>query len=440
MPKISICVTVYNLEKYITECLNSVLEQDYDDFEVVVVDNGSSDKSIEICESYVKKYPNKMRFFKLPPPTIFGRAAYIAFSQAKGDYVHTVDGDDYVAPGYLKNIATIIDSIKPDLIIGSFVGVADDGIPVFNDVKIDEKKINDVSYKEAINYLFSLPYFNKCMWRFVIRKYFLPTSEDATSYSDLAFVGDTLATTDFLMLASSIYYYSGPFYFYRRRVGSVTSFRDSKTASEYFHLTLQIQQKVRTYSKSEFRDNYVQLTLPNIIWYFKLFLADYDLITYKELLNIEKLIKKYKNEFLYLTTYKLECFNKLIDFVNQYGGYQGLILYCEYERSRLTYELKDVQHKNIYIFPTGRFGEGTARLLTEKGLNVIGFLDNDKSKSKLKFLERKCYLPGYLSHLTPEEKANSAVVIATIYEKLFPTLKNQLIEAGINENDIFIRE
>ena len=70
---ISIIVAVYNLEKYIAECLESILSQKFEDYEIMLIDNGSTDKSIEICEFYEKKYPNKIRYFKLPLPTVIGR-------------------------------------------------------------------------------------------------------------------------------------------------------------------------------------------------------------------------------------------------------------------------------------------------------------------------------------------------------------------------------
>ena len=67
---ISIIIAVYNLENYIEECLDSILNQEFDDYEIMLIDNGSTDKSIEICQNYSEKYPDKIIYVKLENPTI----------------------------------------------------------------------------------------------------------------------------------------------------------------------------------------------------------------------------------------------------------------------------------------------------------------------------------------------------------------------------------
>src|SRR5690606_6517251 len=73
-PLISIIVTVYNLENYIGECLESLVQQDFSSYEIVVVDNGSLDNSPEICRAYAERYPNRVRFVPLEQPSQLYRA------------------------------------------------------------------------------------------------------------------------------------------------------------------------------------------------------------------------------------------------------------------------------------------------------------------------------------------------------------------------------
>ena len=94
MPKISIIVPVYNCEKYISNCINSVLEQSFKDFELILVDDGSSDRSFEICESFAKK-DSRVRAIHQPNSGV-SRARNIGLDEAKGEYIGFVDGDDCV--------------------------------------------------------------------------------------------------------------------------------------------------------------------------------------------------------------------------------------------------------------------------------------------------------------------------------------------------------
>lgn len=64
MPQISVIIPCYNAEKYITECLNSVLSQTFQDFEVIVVNDGSTDRSNEIAQKYKEKHPQQIEIVR----------------------------------------------------------------------------------------------------------------------------------------------------------------------------------------------------------------------------------------------------------------------------------------------------------------------------------------------------------------------------------------
>lgn len=89
----SIIVPVYNVEKYITDCLDSIINQSDDNFEVLIVDDNSVDKSGEICDEYAKK---DSRIKVIHNQTNLGVSASrnIALSKVKGDFILFVDSDD----------------------------------------------------------------------------------------------------------------------------------------------------------------------------------------------------------------------------------------------------------------------------------------------------------------------------------------------------------
>lgn len=95
MPKVSVIIPVYNSEKYLNKCLDSVFGQSFDDFELILVNDGSSDSSLNIMESYLKRYPDKMSVLNQENS---GQAAARnrGLDEARGEFVFFVDSDDYL--------------------------------------------------------------------------------------------------------------------------------------------------------------------------------------------------------------------------------------------------------------------------------------------------------------------------------------------------------
>ena len=106
MPKFSIIVPVYNTEKYLEKCLYSVFKQDFKDYEVVVVNDGSTDNSEKIIETYGKKYENLKYFFKENGG--LSSARNYGVLKSSGDYLLFLDSDDFYSEGFLKELSKYI--------------------------------------------------------------------------------------------------------------------------------------------------------------------------------------------------------------------------------------------------------------------------------------------------------------------------------------------
>lgn len=99
---ISVIVPVYNVELFLSECIDSLLNQTYKDFEVILVDDGSSDGSKEICELYAQK-DTRLHYIHQENAGV-SAARNVALEVVKGEYVCFVDADDVVAPDYLNHL------------------------------------------------------------------------------------------------------------------------------------------------------------------------------------------------------------------------------------------------------------------------------------------------------------------------------------------------
>lgn len=95
MPKISIIVPVYNTEKYLKKCLDSLINQTFKDIEIVIINDGSTDNSEKIIKEYEQKYSDKIKSYKKENGGLSSARNY-GISKANGEYIAFVDSDDYV--------------------------------------------------------------------------------------------------------------------------------------------------------------------------------------------------------------------------------------------------------------------------------------------------------------------------------------------------------
>ena len=94
-PKLSVIVANYNNEEYLPECLDSVLNQTYQDFEILICDDCSTDHSLSILESYQQLHPSTVRVISNTTNQGVTKTRHLAILQAKGEYITTLDSDDY---------------------------------------------------------------------------------------------------------------------------------------------------------------------------------------------------------------------------------------------------------------------------------------------------------------------------------------------------------
>ncbi len=114
---ISIIIPVYNVEKYLRECLDSILNQTYQDFEVICIDDGSTDKSLEILEEYAKK-DSRFSILKQNHKGA-GSARNKGIETAQGKYVQFLDSDDYFEPDMLEKLLNTAEKYQADLTVCS---------------------------------------------------------------------------------------------------------------------------------------------------------------------------------------------------------------------------------------------------------------------------------------------------------------------------------
>ncbi len=107
-PKVSVIVPAYNVEAYLSVCLESILKQSFTDFELLLIDDGSTDKSGEICDEYAMN-DGRVRVFHKENGGV-SSARNLGLDNAKGEWISFVDADDRVETDYLKNLISHVNN------------------------------------------------------------------------------------------------------------------------------------------------------------------------------------------------------------------------------------------------------------------------------------------------------------------------------------------
>lgn len=161
---ISVVVPVYNTEKYLKKCIDSILGQDYRDIELLLVDDGSTDNSLAICQSY-EKQDSRVKCIHTENGGQ-GRARNLALDVCKGEYIAFVDSDDCVLPDIYEKMLSAMQKENADMAVCGFI--RNHG---FYKRKQPCPRSNTV-YDNAglIQSYFFEPYITSCLWNKLYRR------------------------------------------------------------------------------------------------------------------------------------------------------------------------------------------------------------------------------------------------------------------------------
>lgn len=122
--RFSIIIPVYNVEQYIRKCMDSIMNQSFSDFEVIVVDDETPDNSMQIVQEFVERYPDKIQVIH-QKNTRQGGARNRGVLEARGEYILFVDSDDYVHTDMLQTVNTRLEETPCDILVFRFAGVSE---------------------------------------------------------------------------------------------------------------------------------------------------------------------------------------------------------------------------------------------------------------------------------------------------------------------------
>ena len=162
MPKISVIIPVYKVEDYLRKCLDSVLAQTFQDYELILVDDGSPDNCGKICDEYALK-DSRIRVIHKPNGGL-SDARNVALDIASGEYITFIDSDDYVISTHLEELYSALIETDSDIAIGNITSVSEEKLnPGFYCPATSRMVLEGLSVFDTLN--------QPCAWAKLYKKY-----------------------------------------------------------------------------------------------------------------------------------------------------------------------------------------------------------------------------------------------------------------------------
>lgn len=311
MTKVSVIVPVYNVEKYLDKCLNSLVNQTLKDIEIIVVNDGTKDNSQKTIDEYAKKYKN-IKAYKKENGGLSSARNY-GLKYASGEYIAFVDSDDWIEKDMYEKMYNKAIEKDFDLVVCGLKYVYEDSS---KNVYASSNIKNDIFTKKCIKKSMLNIYpaawnkiFNKRLFNY---KVFF---KEKVWFEDVEFIYRLYPYINTIGVINE------PFYNYRQREGSITSVFDERL----FNYIDNWNGIVQYYKKNSFYDIYIsELEYCYVRYLFATFIKSaaksgnknmYDKAVFNAIYNVKKQFPHYKkNKYMYRNKigFYLIAFNKLI--------------------------------------------------------------------------------------------------------------------------------
>ena len=217
-PMVSIIVPVYNAEQYLRRCVDSILNQEYTDFEVFLVNDGSTDSSGDICEEYGNKDTRVIVIQK--ENTGVSDSRNLALDRARGKYLQFLDSDDWITPDATRLFVRAAEEYDCDMVISDFYRVVGERLSPKGD--IEEEGV--LTQEEFAAHMMENPadFYYGVLWNKLYRRD-LVEEHSLRMDTNINWCEDFLFNLEYIRYAKVFYALHAPIYYYVKRKGSLAS-------------------------------------------------------------------------------------------------------------------------------------------------------------------------------------------------------------------------
>lgn len=217
-PKVSVIIPIYNAEKYLRRCIESVLKQDFEDFELLLVDDGSKDLSGHICDEYAKQ-DERIRVIHKENSGV-SDSRNLAISLARGEYLQFMDSDDWITPDATGLLVRSAMENACDLVIADFYRVIGERLAHKGDIR-DE---GVMSREEFALQMMEKPadFYYGVLWNKLYRRDIIQNN-GLSMDKDISWCEDFIFNMEYIRHVKKVYALRVPVYYYVKTPGSLAS-------------------------------------------------------------------------------------------------------------------------------------------------------------------------------------------------------------------------
>ncbi len=228
MPKVSVIIPVYGVEKYIERCARSLFEQTLDDIEYIFVDDCTEDKSMSVLENVVEDYPNRKSQVTIIHHDVnkgLPQARKTGVEASHGDYIAHCDSDDWVDKGMYQRLYEKAKKEDADVVFCDYyIFISESNQSIFS------KNIEDLSKSTIIKRLLTESALNP-VWSILVKK---------ELYTNIVFPIDNQSEDRTILIqicwnAKKMTSIADPLYYYRRNMASISNQRDCNALINRYH-------------------------------------------------------------------------------------------------------------------------------------------------------------------------------------------------------------
>lgn len=328
-PLISVIVPIYNIEKYVGLCIESIINQTYKNLEIILVDDGATDRSGQLCDLYAQKDSRIVVIHKTNGGLVSARKT--GLKESHGEYISYVDGDDWIGQGFISSLYLLLENSNSDVVCAGYCrDLFNKSIPLLNAIStgiynaesLDYVRSNMISYDDFFRHGITTYVWNKLFKKEVLYDSQMNVDERITIGEDAA------VTYSVLLKAKKIYITDNCSYHYRQREDSML-----KTHASYEKDSMQLK-----------------------------ILNDY-----------------FKRELLTVDSNRYNLKNQVIDFILSTYIIRSGGIFPYSGKCIDTFPFnKNIKSKKIVICGAGTFGQQLYKRISESGFcDIIGWIDYD---------------------------------------------------------------
>ena len=217
-PMVSIIVPIYNAEQYLRRCVDSILNQEYTDYELLLVNDGSTDASGDICEEYGDRDPRVIVIQK--ENTGVSDSRNRALDCARGKYLQFLDSDDWITPDATRLFVRAAEEYGCDMVISDFYRVVGERLSPKGD--IEEEGV--LTREEFAAHMMENPadFYYGVLWNKLYRRDIVEEHKLRMD-TDISWCEDFMFNLEYIRYAKVFYALHAPIYYYVKRKGSLAS-------------------------------------------------------------------------------------------------------------------------------------------------------------------------------------------------------------------------